>query len=278
MSETIILDNKEFNLNEVQKYLDEEREKLNNKIKNDEKEKKDLQIDLNICNEKIKEYEEKNNNLTNEINQLDIKLHQQENKWQDKINEIIDKNYNLEKKVNEYNEMEKSFDKTVTCANIMLDHLKKLKNIYIYMNDVEEIKNMQLNDTLPKKITKSNFKFTIILIGKIISCCAKYHLKFSALKKALNETYVCKYEQFENKIEKKPSLKILDEKIKDLDKKGYNEICPEILEKQKQEEKAREEKRKKQEEMRKKEREMIAKEKKMKAMRNITTNEKSLKF
>ena len=125
----------------------------------------------------------------------------------------------------------------------MLDHLKNLKNIYVYKNDVEEIKNMKLNDALPNKITKSNFKFTIILLGKIMACCSKYHLKFSALKKALNETYVCKYEHFEDTIENKASLKILDKKIKDLDKKGYDEICPEILEKQKEEERRRETKR-----------------------------------
>ena len=216
---------------------------------------------------KIEEYEKKNNNLITQINQLDNLLFE----WKNKVEKINEEKYDLENRVNKYKEMEKSFDKTVTCANIMLDHLKKLKNIYIYINDVEEIKNMQLNNTLPKKITKSNFKFTVILIGKIISCCAKYHLKFTALKKALNETYVCKYEQFEEKIEKQPSLKLLDKKIKDLDKKGFDEICPEILEKQKEEEKRKDEERKERE----KEREMIEKERK--AMKQKNSNNQ-LKF
>ena len=247
---SINIDGKDFNLDQVQKYLDEEREKLNQKIKNHEEKNNQLQTQLNESNDKIKEYEQKNNNLNNEIEQLDIKLYQQENKWQDKINKMIEKNNELENTVNIYKEVEKSFNKTVRCANILKDHVNSLYYKSTYIHDVSDLKNMQLNDTLPKKITKYNINFFLILIGKMMACCSKYHIKFEALKYYLNETYVCKYEQFEIGIKTKKELEAVDKKIKAIDTKAFDEICKEILKKKEEEEEERRKIRKEEEFMR----------------------------
>lgn len=248
------------------------KKQMQNKLDEEKKKNNQLQTQLDESNDKIKEYEQKNNNLTNEINQLDNKLFQQEEKLSmENHNLSID----LEKAQNNYNEIRKSFNKTVECANILLTYVTKLSGINIYQQDIEELKNIKLNNTLPKKIKIDNINFFLILIGKMMACCAKYHLKFTALKKALNETSFCKYQQFEKNIEKNQSLSTLDNVIKKLDQEGFKEICTEILKKQKEKEEEMEKRRKIQ---REKEEEMRAMEEEMRAMEEKMKNRKSLKF
>ena len=241
------------------------KKQMQNKLDEEKKKNNQLQTQLDESNHKIKEYQQKNNNLTNEIEQLNTKLYQQEEKLSmENHNLSID----LEKAQNNYNEIRKSFNKTVECANILLTYVTKLSGINIYQQDLEELKNIKLNNTLIKKIKIDNINFFLILIGKMMACCAKYHLKFTALKKALNETSFCKYQQFEKNIEKNQSLSTLDNVIINLDQEGFKEICTEILKKQEERRKEQE----KEEEKRRKEQE------EKKAMRELEKSKNSLKF
>lgn len=266
---SINIDDKDFSLDQVQKYLDEQREKLNQKIKEQQEKNNQLQTQLDESNDKIKEYEQKNNNLTNEIEELDNKLFQQENEWQDKINEMIEKNNELENRVNIYKQVEISFNKTVRCANILKEHVNSLNYKDTYIKDVSDLKNIKLKETkIPDKITIYNINFFLILIGKMMACCSKYHIKFQALKYYLNETYVCKYEQFEVEKKQKKELDTVDKEIQEFDTKAFDEICTEILKKQKEEE----------EEMEKRKKIQREKEEEMRAMKEKMKNRNSLKF